>query len=131
MIDFLIGNETSNMADVWYHYKTDFKALYAYSLSVSLDELEILAFIERYVGCAIDDPKLSSLIILKDEKKGSMGLIWNLLVLLKKQGRLPNQERNIIWTLNNIRQIEIANGCLKIRGDASDNTLENEFENLE
>lgn len=125
MIDFSIAGNKTKLEAVWYHYKNESQSDYSYSLSIGLNEVEVIKCIENYAECTIDSEDISSRIIDKDIKKGSMGLIWNLFLLFKKQKRLIDMECKVMWTINNVRKVQKVDQCFIISGGASKNELEN------
>ncbi len=105
----------------WYHYKDPYNAPYRFNLLISVDEVSIIAQIEKYGGYSVEDTRLKMAIIEKDRQYRSMGLIWNLLWRIEKQLGFDKEGPDILWTLNNIRDVAIEDNNLILSGDAGDN----------
>ncbi|MCF6408079.1 hypothetical protein L3C95_34645 [Chitinophaga filiformis] len=120
MIELTVENEKLPLDAVWYHYRIESFTGHTYSLTVSLDEEEVLSLIERYAEVGIDNDMLARNILEKDEKRTSLGLIWNLLLFFKKNGYVEeNKVNSSCWTINNIKNVIVRDGFLILYGEAS------------
>ncbi len=114
---FIDGNEFG-LNSYWFHYSKSVPNGQSYSFIISKNEKELIAIIEEYAECSINDHTLEENIIKKDSHRGSMGLIWNLSIIFEKK-YVHSVDENIYWVINNIRKIEVTEMDIIITGDAT------------
>lgn len=121
MIKLLINSLEEPLDSVWYHYRANSESSNFYLLLIPLTEHAIVKIIEMYAEVEIRDPYFERNILRKDQKKMSLGLIWNLFLFFRKNGYIEDVSKEpMVWTINNIKQVVVEEGYLQLSGDISD-----------
>jgi hypothetical protein len=114
-----IDEKIVSYGDYWYHYKENPKDFLVYEFYFDLEDIAIVDIIEKYSKRKINDSEIGSVIVAKDEKNRSLGLLWYINNYLEEKYKNNDISYNWKYVINNITEVLLINTFIKISGKAT------------